>query len=84
VEARVLVADDDPKQAHLIRSYLERDGYAVAVVHDGRLHHARAAALKAAGRLNDYRAEVAWNHPALAGQLDDLPAMALDGLFYFR
>jgi DNA-binding response OmpR family regulator len=36
VEARVLVADDDPKQAHLIRSYLERDGYAVAVVHDGR------------------------------------------------
>jgi len=36
VSARVLVADDDPKQAHLIRSYLERDGYAVAVVHDGR------------------------------------------------
>src|SRR5262245_50343461 len=36
VAARVLVAEDDPKQAHLIRSYLERDGYAVAVVHDGR------------------------------------------------
>jgi DNA-binding response OmpR family regulator len=36
VTARVLVAEDDAKQAHLIRSYLERDGYAVAVVHDGR------------------------------------------------
>jgi len=56
----------------------------LAVVHDGRLHHARAAALKAAGRFDDYRAEVAWNHPALAGQLDDLSAMALDDLFYFR
>jgi glycosyltransferase involved in cell wall biosynthesis len=56
----------------------------LAVVHDGRVHHARAAALKAAGRLDDYRAEVAWNHPALAGRLDDLPEMALDELFYFR
>ena len=44
----------------------------LAVVHDGRLHHARAAALQSAGRLDDYRAEVAWNHPALAGQVDDL------------
>jgi glycosyltransferase involved in cell wall biosynthesis len=56
----------------------------LAVVHDGRVHHARAAALKAAGRFDDYRAEVAWNHPDLAGQLDDLAAMALDELFYFR
>lgn len=56
----------------------------LAVVHDARVHHARAAALKAAGRLDDYRAEVAWNHPALAGHLDDLAAMALDELFYFR
>lgn len=56
----------------------------LAVVHDGRLHHARAAALKSAGRLDDYRAEVAWNHPELAGQLADLTAMALDDLFYFR
>jgi glycosyltransferase involved in cell wall biosynthesis len=56
----------------------------LAVVHDGRVHHARAAALKSAGRLDDYRNEVAWNHPALAGQLDNLAAMALDELFYFR
>jgi glycosyltransferase involved in cell wall biosynthesis len=56
----------------------------LAVVHDGRVHHARAAALKAAGRLDDYLAEVAWNHPELSGQLDDLDAMTLDEMFYFR
>jgi DNA-binding response OmpR family regulator len=36
VGARILVAEDDPKQADLIRRYLERDGYSVALVHDGR------------------------------------------------
>jgi DNA-binding response OmpR family regulator len=36
VTARILVAEDDHKQADLIRRYLERDGYSVAVVHDGR------------------------------------------------
>jgi DNA-binding response OmpR family regulator len=34
--SRILVAEDDAKQAELIRLYLERDGHAVAVVHDGR------------------------------------------------
>jgi DNA-binding response OmpR family regulator len=33
---RILVAEDDPKQAHLIRIYLEREGYAVQIVGDGR------------------------------------------------
>jgi DNA-binding response OmpR family regulator len=33
---RVLVAEDDAKQADLIRIYLEREGYAVQVVADGR------------------------------------------------
>lgn len=28
--------DDDPKQADLIRRYLEREGHAAGVVHDGR------------------------------------------------
>jgi DNA-binding response OmpR family regulator len=32
----VLVAEDDPKQAELIRRYLERDNHRVVVVHDGR------------------------------------------------
>ena len=36
VGARVLVAEDDPKQAELIKRYLEREGHHVIVVHDGR------------------------------------------------
>ncbi|MES4907179.1 MULTISPECIES: response regulator transcription factor [unclassified Streptomyces] len=34
--ARILVAEDDEKQARLIRIYLEREGNAVQTVHDGR------------------------------------------------
>ncbi|WP_084598537.1 response regulator transcription factor [Actinoplanes subtropicus] len=34
--AYVLVAEDDPKQAELVRRYLEHEGHAVAVVGDGR------------------------------------------------
>ncbi|MDH6711142.1 DNA-binding response OmpR family regulator [Kitasatospora sp. MAA19] len=34
--AHVVVAEDDPKQADLIRLYLEREGHHVVVVHDGR------------------------------------------------
>ena len=34
--ARILVADDDPKLASLVRTYLERAGHSVVVVHDGR------------------------------------------------
>jgi DNA-binding response OmpR family regulator len=34
--ARILVAEDDPKQARLIRVYLEREGHAVLVVDNGR------------------------------------------------
>lgn len=34
--ARILVADDDYKQAELIRRYLERDGHSVVVARDGR------------------------------------------------
>ncbi|GGR83690.1 DNA-binding response regulator [Streptomyces humidus] len=34
--AYVVLADDDPKQADLIRLYLEREGHSVGVVHDGR------------------------------------------------
>ncbi|GAA3362647.1 response regulator transcription factor [Saccharopolyspora gregorii] len=34
--AQILVAEDDPKQAELIRRYLVRDHHAVRIVHDGR------------------------------------------------
>jgi len=37
MSARILVADDDPKQAELIRLYLERDGHSVLTVPNGRL-----------------------------------------------
>ncbi|HBX82418.1 MAG TPA: DNA-binding response regulator [Propionibacteriaceae bacterium] len=33
--ARIIVAEDDQKQAELLRSYLVREGHLVAVVHDG-------------------------------------------------
>jgi DNA-binding response OmpR family regulator len=36
VGARILVAEDDQKQAELIRIYLERDGHHVLVAADGR------------------------------------------------
>ncbi len=40
----ILVAEDDPKQADLVRLYLERDGFDVSVVGDGRsaVDHLRA------------------------------------------
>ena len=34
--ARILIADDDPKHAQLIRLYLEREGHQVLTVSDGR------------------------------------------------
>jgi DNA-binding response OmpR family regulator len=44
MNARVLLAEDDPKQASLIRLYLEREGHSVLVVDDGRraLEYSRA------------------------------------------
>jgi DNA-binding response OmpR family regulator len=36
VNAKLLVAEDDPKQAELLRRYLEHQGHAVTVVGDGR------------------------------------------------
>jgi DNA-binding response OmpR family regulator len=37
VSARILVAEDDPKQAYLIRTYLEREGHSVLVAANGRV-----------------------------------------------
>ncbi len=34
--SRIIIAEDDIKQADLVRSYLERDGHSVIVTHDGR------------------------------------------------
>lgn len=32
----ILVVDDDTKIVHLVRTYLEREGFAVAIAHDGK------------------------------------------------
>lgn len=34
--ANIVVAEDDAKQAELVRRYLEHEGHAVTVVEDGR------------------------------------------------
>ncbi|TDB81677.1 response regulator transcription factor [Micromonospora sp. KC721] len=36
MNARILIAEDDPKQARLIQLYLEREGHSTLVVGDGR------------------------------------------------
>lgn len=36
VSARILVAEDDPRQSHLIKAYLEHEGHSVLVARDGR------------------------------------------------
>ncbi|MDX2642094.1 response regulator transcription factor [Streptomyces sp. PA03-1a] len=36
MSAHILVAEDDEKQAELLRLYLEHEGHSVTVVHDGR------------------------------------------------
>jgi glycosyltransferase involved in cell wall biosynthesis len=56
----------------------------LVVLHDARLHHARASQLFRARRVDDYRREFAWNHPdALPGAAE----LAIEGLggpaFYY-
>lgn len=44
--ANVLIAEDDPRQAELVRRYLEMDGHHVTEVNDGASAIARARALR--------------------------------------
>lgn len=55
----------------------------LVVLHDTRLHHARAAALLREGRASDYRAEFAWNHPALSPDLAELAVAGMDSALYY-
>ncbi|HSC28575.1 MAG TPA: glycosyltransferase [Vicinamibacterales bacterium] len=48
------------------------------VLHDGHLHHARAAGLLRAGRDGDYRREFAWNHPEASPDLAELAVSGFD------
>jgi len=56
----------------------------LAVLHDVRLHHARAAALLRRGRPGDYRAEVTANHPDLDPGLAEMAIAGFDTPLYYR
>jgi glycosyltransferase involved in cell wall biosynthesis len=51
----------------------------LVVLHDARLHHARALQLLRARRVDDYRREFAWNHPDAAPAAAALVAEGLGG-----
>jgi glycosyltransferase involved in cell wall biosynthesis len=55
----------------------------IAVLHDVRLHHARAASLLRRGCVDHYRQEFRWNHPDVNGDLAELAVAGFDtGLYY--
>jgi glycosyltransferase involved in cell wall biosynthesis len=56
----------------------------LAVLHDGRLHHARGRALLSRDRENDYRAEFAWNHPQVPADAAELAIAGFDGPYYYQ
>jgi glycosyltransferase involved in cell wall biosynthesis len=55
----------------------------VAVLHDIRLHHARAASLLRRGRADQYRQEFVWNHPGASGDLAELAVAGFDTPLYY-
>jgi len=54
----------------------------LAVLHDARLHHARARALLSTSRPDDYRAEFAFDHPNAAAAAE-LAVPGFDGPYYY-
>ena len=55
----------------------------LAVLHDARVHHARAEALISRNREHDYRAEFAWSHPGVDAGAADLAILGIEGAFLF-
>lgn len=55
----------------------------LVVLHDTRLHHARAALLLRERRADDYRREFAWNHPGVNADLAELAVAGLDSALYY-
>ncbi len=55
----------------------------LTVLHDARLHHARAAALLRAGRPQDYRAEFAASTPEASPDLAELAVNGFDSHLYY-
>jgi glycosyltransferase involved in cell wall biosynthesis len=56
----------------------------LAVLHDARVHHARAEALLSRLRDDDYRSEFAWNHPDVDPAAAELAVLSVDGVFYYQ
>ena len=56
----------------------------LVVLHDARLHHARADALLRRRRARDYRAEFAYNHPDVPAGAAELAVRGFDGAYYYH
>jgi glycosyltransferase involved in cell wall biosynthesis len=56
----------------------------LVVLHDLRLHHARGRALLSKKRVDDYRAEFAWNHPDDSADAAELGVKGFDGSYYYQ
>ena len=55
----------------------------LTVLHDVRVHHARAAALLRTNRPHDFRAEFAANHPDVSADLAELAIAGFDNHLYY-
>ena len=55
----------------------------LVVLHDTRLHHARAAALLRERRAADYRAELAWSEPDVGPDVAELAVAGFDSALYY-
>ncbi len=55
----------------------------LVVLHDTRLHHARAALLLREKRVDDYRAELAANHPDLDPDVTEVAIAGFDSALYY-
>ena len=55
----------------------------LTILHDAHLHHARAASLLRTKRADDYRAELAWNHPDASPDLAELAIAGFDSFLHY-
>jgi glycosyltransferase involved in cell wall biosynthesis len=55
----------------------------LVVLHDTRLHHARAALLLRERRVAEYRAEFIWNHPDVSPDAAELAIAGFDSRLYY-
>jgi len=56
----------------------------LVVMHDARLHHARADVLLRRQQWDDYRAEFTYNHPDLPVDAAELAIRGFDGAYYYH